>query len=53
MHQIFPAAVEKMMAVVTHRNQIEKAPPALDTPGGLQEPTPVGTSVDAGWKESH
>lgn len=51
MHQLFPGLVEHMMMRLTHREQMEKAPPAEDTPGGLQEPIATGSEIEGGWKK--
>ncbi len=50
MHQLFPGLVEHMMAKLTHHEQMEKAPPASDTPGAVREPVSAGTGVSGGLK---
>jgi short-subunit dehydrogenase len=52
MHQIAPKIMERMMARQTHKAEFEKAKPAQSTKGGLEEPSPSGTTVTGGWKKS-
>jgi hypothetical protein len=42
------AAEEKMAARYMHKTQVEKAPPAGDSPNALREPMRAGTEVSAG-----
>lgn len=51
MHNLFPGLTEHMMAKLTHREQMEKAPPAEDTPGNIMQPVAAGTGVSGGWKQ--
>jgi short-subunit dehydrogenase len=48
-HQIAPRITEALMRKQTHKAEVEKAPPAEDTPGAVQEPTPTGKTVSGGW----
>lgn len=50
MHQMFPGLVEHMMAKLTH-HEFEKAPPAPDTTGSVQEPMSAGTGISGGIKQ--
>jgi short-subunit dehydrogenase len=43
-----PDLQEKLAAMQIHRSQIEKAPPAPDSPGAVRAPTARGTEVSAG-----
>ena len=45
MKHLAPALEEKMAAKYMHRTQMEKAPPAGDTPGAVAAPMPQGTGV--------
>ncbi|HEX5043718.1 MAG TPA: SDR family oxidoreductase [Candidatus Polarisedimenticolaceae bacterium] len=45
---VAPGLGEKMGAVQMHKAQIEKAPPAPDSPGAVLEPMEEGTEVKAG-----
>jgi short-subunit dehydrogenase len=45
MHNVLPAVSEALMGKITHKSQIEDAPPASDNPGGLSQPDAVGTRV--------
>jgi short-subunit dehydrogenase len=45
MHNIAPGVSEAMMGTITHKAQIEDAPPAPDTAGNLRETTASGTGV--------
>ena len=47
-HQIAPGLTEKMMGRQAHKTQMENAPPAEDTPGGVQEPVEKGSGVSDG-----
>jgi short-subunit dehydrogenase len=45
MKHLAPALEEKMAAKYMHRTQMEKAPPAGDTPGAVAAPMPQGSGV--------
>jgi short-subunit dehydrogenase len=45
MHNVLPAVSEKVMGKLTHNAQMKDAPPASDNPGGLSQPSIVGTKV--------
>jgi short-subunit dehydrogenase len=47
-HGMAQSMVEKMMAKTTHQAQIENAPPAAESHGGLHEPIYEGTEVYGG-----
>jgi short-subunit dehydrogenase len=48
MHRVTPNATEHVLARQTHREQMEKAPPAPDTSGSVHEPLQRGTDVTGG-----
>jgi short-subunit dehydrogenase len=50
MKAVAPGVAEKMAARVMHRTQMEKPPPAPDSPGAVRAPTAIGTEVSAGRK---
>jgi short-subunit dehydrogenase len=50
-HQLFPGLVESMMARQTHKAEMEKARPDVETSGSLHEPAPAGRTVKGGWKK--
>lgn len=50
-HHLMPGIVNAMMGKQTHREQMEKAPAAPDSPGSLHEPAMTGTDVSGGWKK--
>ncbi len=50
MHNLFPGLIESMMASRTHKELMEKAPSAQNSPGSLREPAVTGTGVRAGLK---
>jgi short-subunit dehydrogenase len=45
MHNVLPAASEKLMGSITHKSQMEEAPPSRFTSGGLSQSSPAGTEV--------
>jgi short-subunit dehydrogenase len=47
-HQIAPKITEVLMRKRTRKAELEKAPPAEDTPGAVQEPSPSGRTVSGG-----
>lgn len=51
MHNLVPGLTEKMMAKLTHHEQMEKAPVAGDAPGSVREPMPTGAGVSGGLKQ--
>jgi NAD(P)-dependent dehydrogenase (short-subunit alcohol dehydrogenase family) len=48
MKKLAPQVADKMEAKVMHRTQMEKAPPAPDSPNALRAPMRAGTEVRAG-----
>jgi NAD(P)-dependent dehydrogenase (short-subunit alcohol dehydrogenase family) len=48
MKKLMPGVQEKAAATIMHRTQMEKAPPAADSPNALRAPIPSGTEVSAG-----
>lgn len=50
LHQLTPGMMEKLMGAMTHKKQIEDAPPAPDTAGSVHEPQPEGTTVEGGHR---
>lgn len=48
-HQIAPGITEVLMRKKTQKAELEKAPPAEDTRGAVQEPSPEGRTVSGGW----
>jgi short-subunit dehydrogenase len=48
-HQIAPKITEVLMRKRTQKAELEKAPPAEDTPGAVQEPSSSGKTVSGGW----
>jgi short-subunit dehydrogenase len=52
MRTVAPRVEEKLAARIMHRTQMEKPPPAPDTPGSVRAPSPIGTEVSAGRKRA-
>ncbi|MGH6648255.1 SDR family NAD(P)-dependent oxidoreductase [Aquabacterium sp.] len=50
-HHAMPRTTERISANVSHRMQIETAPPAPPTSGSLYRPMDEGTGVDGGVRE--
>ena len=50
-HHLFPGMVEKMMARETRKAEFDKAKPAEDSSGSLQQPMESGQGVKGGWKK--
>jgi short-subunit dehydrogenase len=50
-HRLFPHLTEHIMGDISHRVQIETAPPAPPTSGSLHRPMHSGTTVDGGVRE--
>ncbi|RZL03442.1 MAG: SDR family NAD(P)-dependent oxidoreductase [Rubrivivax sp.] len=50
-HRVMPRTTERISANVSHRMQIETAPPAPPTSGSLFRPMHEGTGVDGGVRE--
>jgi short-subunit dehydrogenase len=50
-HRAFPGLTERLAANVSHKYQIETAPPAPNTPGTLHQPMVSGTDVVGGVRE--
>jgi short-subunit dehydrogenase len=50
-HRFFPELTERLSANISHRYQIETAPPAPPTKGTLYEPMQAGTGVGGGVRE--
>jgi short-subunit dehydrogenase len=48
MHHVAPGTTERAMARQTHREQMEKSPPAPETSGNVHEPLERGTDVSGG-----
>ena len=48
MKKIAPQVQDKLGANVMHKTQMEKAPPAADSPNALRQPMQKGTGVSAG-----
>lgn len=48
MHNVAPGIVKGMMGNLTHKTQMEDAPPAEDTSGSVHEPVLAGTEVSGG-----
>jgi short-subunit dehydrogenase len=46
--KVAPGVAEKLAARVMHRTQMEKPPPAADTPGSVRAPMATGTEVSVG-----
>lgn len=51
-HNLAPGMTEAQMGKLSHREQMEKAAPAADTPGSVQQPSQQGTEVSGGRLES-
>jgi short-subunit dehydrogenase len=49
-HQVAPGPTEAMMRRQTHKAAMEKAPPATDTGGSVQQPSSSGATVGGGWQ---
>ena len=47
-HHVIPGLIEAVMGKQTQKTQFEKAPPAAETGGAVQEPTAVGAEVRGG-----
>lgn len=50
-HQLVPGLTEHVAANITHRVQIETAPPAPPTSGTLHRPMQAGATVDGGVRQ--
>jgi hypothetical protein len=48
MKKLAPGTQEKIAARSMHKTQMEKAPPAADSPGAVRAPMREGTGVSAG-----
>lgn len=51
-HGMASGIVEKMMGHEAHKEQMEKAPLAVNSPGSVQQPSPYGTNVRGGRLKS-
>ena len=51
LHRMMPQTMESVMAKQTHKEQMEKAPPAGPTKGSVHEPEQAGSEVTGGWKK--
>jgi short-subunit dehydrogenase len=47
-----PAIAERYAARSMHKTQIEKPPPAPDSPGAVSAPTPIGVGIEAGRRQA-
>jgi short-subunit dehydrogenase len=52
MKNLAPGLAEKLATKQMHAQQMEKAPPAPESPGAVRQPSPEGTEVSAGRLES-
>jgi short-subunit dehydrogenase len=50
-HRLFPGLTEHIAGDISHRVQIETAPPAPPTSGNLHQPMRSGTTVEGGVRE--
>jgi short-subunit dehydrogenase len=50
-HQLLPDVTERVSGNISHRLQIETAPPAPPTSGALHRPMPSGTTVEGDVRE--
>jgi short-subunit dehydrogenase len=51
MKKVAPGVADKVAAHMLHKTQMEKPPPAADSPGAVRSPSPVGTEVSAGRRK--
>jgi NAD(P)-dependent dehydrogenase (short-subunit alcohol dehydrogenase family) len=51
MNRLMPGVAEKLGGQVMQKTQIEKPPPAPDSPGAVRAPSEIGTEISAGRKD--